>query len=222
MKLLRRIRRLFAPDPNRFLRSARGVVHVGANVGQERALYAKYGLDVLWAEPIPEVFAELERNIEPFPKQRAVAALVTDRDGGEYEFHVANNRGESSSILDLKEHKDVWPKVQFTTTIKLRSTTLPALFAREGVEPSTYDALVMDTQGSELLVLKGAESLLPGFAFVKTEVPDFEAYAGCVQLEELVRFLGERGFRELSRNRFASRPGGGSYYDVVFERRPGA
>jgi FkbM family methyltransferase len=222
MKLLRRLRRLFAPDPNRFLRAVRGVVHVGANVGQERELYAKHGLDVLWVEPIPEVFAELERNIAAYPKQRAVAALVTDRDGVEYEFHVANNRGESSSILALKEHKDVWPKVDFTTTIKLRSTTLPALLAREGIPAATYDALVMDTQGSELLVLKGAEALLPGFAYVKTEVPDFEAYAGCVQLDELSRFLGDRGFRELSRNRFASRPGGGGYYDVVFERRPGA
>lgn len=220
MKLLRRLSRLFAADPNGFLRSARGVVHVGANVGQERALYAKRGLDVLWIEPIPEVFAELERNIAPYPKQRAVAALVTDRDGAEYEFHVANNRGESSSILDLKEHKDVWPKIEFTATIKLRSCTLPTLLEREGLAPTSYDALVMDTQGSELLVLKGAERLLRGFAFVKTEVPDFEAYAGCVQLEELAQYLGDRGFRELTRHRFASRPGGGHYYDVVFERTP--
>ena len=76
----------------------------------------------------------------------------------------------------------------------------------------------MDTQGSELLVLKGAETLLPGLKFIKTEVPDFEAYAGCVQLDELARYLVGRGFRELSRNRFASRPGGGGYYDVVFAR----
>src|SRR6187549_2624440 len=48
MKLLRRLRRLVAPDPNRFLRSARGVVHVGANIGQERELYQRCGLEVLW------------------------------------------------------------------------------------------------------------------------------------------------------------------------------
>ena len=36
--------------------------------------------------------------------------------------------------------------------------------AREGVDITRYDALVMDTQGSELPVLKGAQSLLPGFA----------------------------------------------------------
>lgn len=218
MKLLRKLRRLFAPDPNRFLRSVRGVVHVGANVGQERDLYRRHGLEVLWVEPIPDVCAELRRNIEGYPRQRALENLVTDRDDVEYEFHVANNRGESSSILELKEHKTVWPKVAFTTTIKLRSLTLPSLLARERIDAAAYDALVMDTQGSELLVLRGAEPLLAGFKFIKTEVPDFEAYAGCAQLDDIGGYLAAQGFKELSRNRFATHPGGGSYYDVVFER----
>jgi len=218
MKILRRLRRWFGPDPNRFLRSVHGVIHVGANVGQERALYARYGLHVLWIEPIPEVFATLRANVAAFPKQRALQALVTDRDDHEYEFHVANNAGESSSILELKQHKDVWPKVAFTTSIKLRSVTLPELLAREGVDITRYDALVMDTQGSELLVLKGAESLLPRFAYIKTEVPDFEAYEGCAQLADLAAFLAVRGFAELVRNRFASRAAGGHYYDVVYRR----
>ena len=218
MKLMRRLQRLFAPDPNRFLRTARGVVHVGANVGQERFLYDRRGLDVLWIEPIPEVFAALQANIASFPRQRAIECLVTDRDGAEYEFNVANNGGESSSILALKEHRDVWPKVEFTSTIRLRSSTLATLLARENVDLDRYDALIMDTQGSELLVLKGAEPVLERFRFIKTEVPDFEAYAGCARLDELARFLRERGFAELSRHRFATRAGGGSYFDVVYGR----
>jgi FkbM family methyltransferase len=216
MKLLRRLRRLFAPDPNRFLRSARGVVHVGANVGQERRLYDGYGLDVLWIEPIPDVFAALLANIAGFPRQRALERLVTDRDDTPYEFHVANNDGQSSSILELKEHRDVWPKVAFTRTIKLQSSTLATLFARERIDVTRYDALVMDTQGSELLVLRGAEPLLGGFKFIKTEVPDFEAYAGCAKLEDIEGYLGPRGYAEIARYRFASRPGGGHYYDVLY------
>jgi len=216
MKLLRRLRRLFAPDPNRFLRSARGVVHVGANVGQERALYDGYGLDVLWIEPIPDVFAALSANIAGLPRQRALERLVTDRDDASYEFHVANNDGQSSSILELKEHRDVWPKVAFTRTIKLQSVTLATLFVREKIDVTRYDALVMDTQGSELLVLRGAAPLLGAFKFIKTEVPDFEAYAGCAKLEDIERYLGARGYAEVMRQRFASRPGGGHYYDVLY------
>jgi len=220
MKLVRRLRRLFSPDPNRFLRSTRGVIHVGANVGQERELYRRHGLDVLWVEPIPDVFARLAANISGLPRQRALECLVTDRDDATYEFHVSNNDGESSSILDLKQHRDIWPTVDFTRTITLNSSTLATLLRRENVDVARYDALVMDTQGSELLVLRGADPVLSRFKFIKTEVPDFEAYAGCAKLEDIERFLLERGFVEIARNCFASRSGGGNYYDVVYGRRP--
>ena len=61
--------------------------------------------------------------------------------------------------------------------------------------PPLFPALVMDTQGSELLVLRGADPRLPSFAFIKTEVADFEAYSGCCQLAEVTAFLSARGFR---------------------------
>jgi hypothetical protein len=101
MKMLRRLRRLFAPDPNRFLRAAHGVVHVGANVGQERALYERHGLDVVWLEPIPDVFAPLAANIAAFPRQRALVGLGTDRDEAPCEVNVANDGGESAAMLGV-------------------------------------------------------------------------------------------------------------------------
>ncbi len=208
-------------ESDRFLTAVHGLIHVGANTGQEREIYARHRLAVLWIEPIPEVFAQLRKNIAAFPQQRAVEALVTDADGERYEFHVANNRGESSSVLALAEHKDVWPKVEYTRTIVLESRTLPSLLARERLDPVDYDALVLDTQGSELLVLRGAEALLEGFRFIKTEVPDFEAYAGCCKLADIEAFLSQRGYREIARRTFATRAAGGCYYDVVYERCPG-
>jgi FkbM family methyltransferase len=217
-RILRRLRRLFGMDLDRFLGSVRGVIHVGGNLGQERSQYARLGLDVLWIEPIPEIFATLRANLASFPRQSALEALVTDVDNREYEFHVANNSGESSSIFDLKDHRDVWPDVAFTKSIKLHGVTLPTLLARERIDVARFDALVMDTQGSELLVLQGAEALLPRFSYIKTEVPDFEAYEGCVQLEDLSKFLAAHGFRELVRNRWISREAGGHYYDIVYRR----
>jgi FkbM family methyltransferase len=215
---LRRARRPPAFEADRFLREARGVVHVGANSGQERALYAGLGLAVVWVEPLPDLFAELQANIAALPRQRALQCLVTDRDGVDYDFHVASNRGESSSILDLKDHKDVWPKVGYVASLKLRSKTLATLLADELIDLDSYDALVMDTQGSELLVLRGAEPILSGFRYVKTEVPDFEAYAGCCRLADIEAFLSQRGYREIARREFARHAAGGRYYDVVFEQ----
>ena len=204
-----------------FLRDARGVIHVGAHVGQERERYSQYGLRVLWVEPLPDHFALLERNIAPFPRQRAIQCLVTDQDDVEYPFHVTSNAGGSSSILPLDMHKDIWPDVTTTRTITLRSKTLPTALREQQIDASAYDALVMDTQGSELLVLWGAAPLLSTFKYIKAEVADFEAYTGCCQLAQVESFLAKHGFQEHARNVIAQHPGGGRYFDVVF-RRTGA
>jgi FkbM family methyltransferase len=145
--ILARIRKLQRKDRDRFLSDISGLIHVGANTGQERYLYAAYGLRVLWIEPIPEIFYKLVANIKAFPGQRAVEDLVTDRDGEEYTFHISNNSGLSSSILALKQHKDIWPDVDYTESIPLTSTTLNSLLQREQIDPAEYQALIMDTQG---------------------------------------------------------------------------
>jgi len=207
-------------QPDSFLAEVKGVIHIGASYGQERDLYAQHGLGVLWVEPIPEVFAQLVENLASFPLQQALECLVTDRDGAEYEFNISNNDGMSSSILDLKLHRDIWPEVHYDRTIRLISKTLPTALADAHVDIAPYDALIMDTQGSELLILQGATPVLEHFRYIKTEAPDFEAYEGCCLVEDLARFLAPHGFVERSRHKFAERAQGGSYFDVVFEKQP--
>jgi FkbM family methyltransferase len=203
----------------RFLSDAAGVIHVGAHTGQERDLYARHGLAVLWIEPLEELFAELSRNIAPYPSQRAVLALVTDRDGVEHEFNVASNAGASSSILELGLHSEVWPEVRYVDTRRLISKTLPTLLAEHGLDPSAYDAIVVDTQGADLLVLKGAEPLLGGFRYVQVEAPDFEAYLGCGHAADVADFLGALGFEEMARRTIGRHAAGGRYYDLLFAKR---
>jgi len=205
-------------DPDRFLRKVSGVIHVGANTGQERELYAKFGLPVIWIEPIPEVFEKLKLNVANFPRQCALKCLVTDQDNVAYPFHIANNEGHSSSILELNLHKDIWPQVAYEKTITLKSKTLPSLLEDEHIDYSEYDSLIMDTQGSELLVLKGAVSILENFTYIKTEVPDFESYTSCCQLADIASFMASHGYREFSRQKNAERPNGGNYYDIVYKR----
>lgn len=216
-KLRRRLQKMLG-EPDRFLRDVRGVIHVGANDGRERHAYARLGLRVLWVEPVPEVFARLEANIAGLPHQRAVRYLVTDADGAESELHVADNLGQSSSILEFRAHRDIWPEVSFSHTLKMKTTTLDTLIRNEGVDLDDYDALVMDTQGAELLVLKGARQSLGRFRYVKTEAADFESYAGGCLAQDLVAFLAPCGFRESVRVQFAAHPAGGGYYDIVFKR----
>lgn len=214
--ILRRERPIIKRPVNSFLRKVSGVIHVGANSGQERETYDLHGLQVFWIEPIPEIFKQLQENIRAYPKQRAANYLVSDQDGKEYQFHIANNKGESSSIFNLKHHKDIWPKIEYERNITLVSTTLPAVLDAEKIDPHSYDALVMDTQGAELLILKGASNLLDKFRFIKLEVPDFEAYEGCSQLSDVENFLAAFGYKEYTRFKFKEWQQGCGYYDVVY------
>ena len=161
-----------------FLRHCRGVIHVGANSGQEREAYKRHDLPVVWIEAAPEPYQALLANLQRYPKQRAINALVLDTDGTRCTFHVANNAGASSSVLDMALHKDIWPHVVYSHDIELLSQTLPSALAGAGIDVVGYDALVMDTQGSELSVLRGASDLLKGFRYIKTEATDFESYKG--------------------------------------------
>jgi FkbM family methyltransferase len=201
-----------------FLARARGVIHVGANTGQERASYASRGLRVLWIEPIPLVFDELLANIAALPGQIAARALVTDVDDRPELLHISNNHGASSSILPLGRHREIWPEVDFVDEIAVASITLPSLLRREGLAGEDYDVLVIDTQGTEELVLAGAEPMLRNFAWIRTEAADFESYIGCTTVDRLVEFLRPRGFALYSQRKFAQAPAGGSYYDLLFRR----
>ncbi|HEX7776071.1 MAG TPA: FkbM family methyltransferase [Parvibaculum sp.] len=204
--------------PGWFLKDLKGVIHVGANTGAEHSSYAAHDLNVLWIEPIPSVFEELERNISDHPKQSAIRALVSQRSGDDVTLHVSNNGGQSSSILPIGLHKDIWPDVHFVADIKLKSETLADVLARSGRSKDEFDCLVMDTQGSEMLVLTGALDMLPQFRFIHTEVADFEIYEGCCTLADMDAFMAAHGFREAHRWRFAKRKEGGKCYDITYRR----
>ncbi len=193
-----------------FLADVESVVHVGAHIGQERDDYDYHDLEVLWVEPNPEVFARLQENIKAYPKQRAVAALVTDRAGVMETLNIASNAAAASSILALKEHKRIWPHVDYSGMIEIESSILPDLLDRP------YDALVLDTQGAELLILKGCGDLVRQFRYIKTETADFELYDGYPQLSETTAFLARFGFREQRRKIMKTEPGIGTAYEIVF------
>jgi FkbM family methyltransferase len=156
--------------PRSFLRKVNGLIHIGANIGQERSLYAEYDLRVAWIEPIPDVFDQLSENLKPFTKQRAYRYLLANEDGREYVFHVTDNAGVSSSILPLAKHREMWPEVGYAKEIKICGTTFGTFVEKEQLRLADYQALVLDTQGSELMILKGAKDLLACFRFIKVEV----------------------------------------------------
>jgi FkbM family methyltransferase len=200
-----------------FLRNVSGLIHVGANVGQERALYDSYALDVIWVEPVPEAFAKLQTNIAHYTRQRAFQYLLADCDGPR-RFHLASNDCASSSLFDLGRNRELYPEITFERTLTLPATTLNAMMGREGIDPRRYRALMIDTQGSELMVLRGATALLPHLRYIRSEAADAEFYSGGCTDAEISAFLWDYGFRETRRDEFARLEPHGAYFDILYEK----
>ena len=196
-----------------------GVIHVGANTGQEIQTYNHHNLDVIWVEPITEVFKVLLENIKNYPKHIAYNSLITDTDNKEYDFHIANNYGQSSSIYGLKKHKQIWPDIHYIANLRLKSITLKKLIQKTKTDIRKYQALIIDTQGSELLILKGATDILHHFKFITLEVADFESYENCCKLSDIEAYMEENNFYEYERHLMVSQENVGNYYDITYRSR---
>jgi FkbM family methyltransferase len=203
-----------------FINQVRGIIHVGANAGGEASTYDIHDLRVAWIEPIPEVFQELQQNIAPFPKQKAYHYLIGEKDESEVVLHISTNAGLSSSVLPLAKHRQAWPDVSYSRDITMPSTTLPMFVQKEGLDLSQFQALLIDTQGTELRILRGASNILSHFKFIQVEVPDFEAYAGCCLVQEMNDFMSAHGFRQHRCDRLAYqvKTDVGNYYDITYAR----
>jgi FkbM family methyltransferase len=205
-------------DQSNYLRTISGVIHVGANSGQERFIYSKYQLNVIWIEPLKEIFDKLIENTKGFSNQIGLNYLITDRDGEVYDFYISDNEGASSSIFKPLKHNEIWPDVHFPEVTTFHSTTLPTMLTIENIAISDYQALVIDTQGSELLVLKGLGKMIQEFKYIVTEAADFEAYEHCCKLQELSEYLALHGFGEIKRDNMTARQAGGNYYEVIYAK----
>jgi FkbM family methyltransferase len=172
-----------------------GIIHVGASVGQECSdYYASGAQPCVYIEPIAEIFDILERNVSNFPGHVAIKALCSDSEGEEVVFNVASNGGQSSSMLAFGEHAKIYPNIKYIDARRMRTRTLDSIVAERFADVD-FSLLVIDTQGADLKVLRGAVSLLSRIDAVFVEVSEQALYEGGCTHEEVTAFLGDNGFQ---------------------------
>jgi FkbM family methyltransferase len=171
------------------------VLHVGAHWGDEAQAYKEMGVETLvYVEAIPSVFEKLMENLAGYPGYYGYCAVCSDVSGAPIEFHVSSNAGGSSSFLGLGNHAKLYPKIHYVETLNLTSTTVDELKA-EHCDDVQFDMLVLDTQGAELHVLRGATSLLGQVKSLSIEVSEDPLYEGGCTLEQVTAFVRSFGFR---------------------------
>ena len=84
-----------------------GVLHVGANFGQEADLYDELGFEnVYWIEGYPVFINKLKATIASRKNHHIIEAMVSDISGEEVNFSVTSNTGSST----LLEPTEIWHK----------------------------------------------------------------------------------------------------------------
>ena len=202
-----------------FLKDCKGIIHVGANTGNEIPIYKQYPIKCILIEPLPLQFSILSK-VAAKAGYKALNNLITNKDNKPYSFIVSNHNGKASSIF-LYNDNNIWKNIKQVETIELTSITLTSLLLNEHINISDYDTLVLDTQGSELMVLKGAVGIIKNLKYILTEVADFEMYLHGCQLRDIEYYMNLNGFKEIERTLQKSKKGRSgvrSCWDILYKQ----
>lgn len=172
--------------------NVRGIVHVGAHLGQEYKRYRELFPDqeITWIEGDPVICEKLARAMQHDDKVNCLNAVVSDT-RQTLEFFRANNK-QSSSILPLGTHRVVHPAVCYVDSFSVETITLDELARSHGFHQSNF--LAMDVQGAEGKVVEGGRQFLQGVDYIYSEVNRDELYVGCTPLDSFETMLGDLGF----------------------------
>ena len=175
-----------------FKLNVKGILHVGAHKCEELEVYSKYTTEsnIYWVEAIKDL---VDQNLENNPNLNLINEVIGDEDGKDIEFKITNNT-LSSSILDIKYHKEIHPNIIVEKILKTKTKTLSTIYSEYRINPQDYNLLTMDLQGAEMLALKGLGDSINNLDYIYTEVNEKELYEGCCLLNDLDIYLGYFGF----------------------------
>ncbi len=164
-----------------------GVIHIGAHYGEEYKTYKDLSIyPIVFIEALPHIYNTLITSVGP---ECICINTALGNIEGTIKMHVETaNGGASSSVLKPKLHLHQHPQIQFHTEVEVSITKLDLL------NIPSCNFLVIDVQGYELEVLKGASNYLKNVDYIIVEVNRDEVYENCVHINELDSYLNNYGF----------------------------
>ncbi len=174
-------------------KTATVVLDVGANRGRFFDYLRGQGYEgrVISFEPLSEPFATLARRAEGNPRWDAVQVAISDAPGAAT-MHRSGKADVMSSLLTTTDVMlSAMPAAAATEDLEVRVSTVDEQ-VRQWVRDTDRPFLKVDTQGSELSVLQGAEATLARAAGVLVELSFVELYAGQALFGEIVDWLAAR------------------------------
>lgn len=153
-----------------------GVIHVGGYDGNEEQWYRQWGAKSVWFEPLPNKCDEMKaKGLDA--RQFAIGSRHATA-----KFHLSESL-QCCSLLKPSGHLEQYPQYPFAGAITVEVQPL------DSFNLTGFDMLVIDAQGYELEVLKGAERTLGEIKIIYCEVAIIELYHGGALFHEIHGYL---------------------------------
>jgi len=180
---------------------------IGACEGEDCIKYARLfkNAQIYAFEPLPKNFEIFKSNITKHGiKNIAAFNVALSSTVGTAEFYVSNGKPEdapecdwdygnkSSSLLAPEKHIEMVPFIKFDEKINVKTDTLAAFCSTNNI--TVIDYLHMDVQGAELMVLKGAGSMVNAIKAIWLEVANISLYKDQPLVNDVEKFMTENNF----------------------------
>jgi FkbM family methyltransferase len=182
---------------NKFHIKPLGVIHLGAHKGEELKLYKKLNIkNILLYEANKKLINYLKIKSLIFNflfnmNIKIINKVIYDKKNIS-KLNVTSN-SQSSSILDLGIHQELYPNIVKKEEVLVEGNTLDDEFSNF-YNISNYNFLNIDIQGAELLALLGAQTILNKLDIIYTEINYDYVYKNCALVSDIDNLLKKYNF----------------------------
>jgi FkbM family methyltransferase len=189
---------------------ADGVIVVGAHWAEEHPDYVAAGIKrFVYIEPCAAAFNVLKNKFAAHHHIQLFNCACGEVECEQVMYTGSQNEGQSNSLLKMAKHTQIHPGITLPNTELVTVKRLDSL----GLAHKGYQLLVMDCQGFEGRVLKGATETLKQVNYVYTEVNRDFVYENCTLVDELDILLHE--FDRVETGQWV----GGLWSDALYVRK---
>jgi FkbM family methyltransferase len=169
-----------------------GLLHIGGHYGGELQKYKSHNIDnIVLFEPLSSNFSVLSEAVKNIGGNVVAHQVALGNGNRKVTMNISSNEAQSSSILTPKVHLTAHPEVSFNGTEEVEMKKL------DDYDYKDYNMIVVDVQGYELEVLKGASKTLHNIDYIYCEVNRDEVYEDNARVEEIDDFLSTYGFKRV-------------------------
>jgi FkbM family methyltransferase len=175
------------------------VIDIGSNVGDiTRELIQDKNNFVISVEPIPYLANNLKNLESNHSNLKVINCAISDEDG-EQTFYINEPHCTSSLKKFNDEVKNKWPnRLNYKEKIIVKTIKLSTLIEELSLQNEIISFLKIDTQGSDLDVIKSSEKYLSNIKEIKCETfitdKNNDLYIDESKSDEVIEFMNQNNF----------------------------